>query len=106
MNLNDYFESTWQARTGLYHYRERSTGMSLAGKVLLRQLGSGTAETKLKFGGPIRLLVEVQTQNPAAKRPQIRIHEFSSKPADEVLESSVQASSAEAIHALEGMHPL
>jgi hypothetical protein len=81
-------ESTWQARTGLYHYRERGTGLSLAGRVLVRQQGSGTAVTKLKFEGPIRLLVEVQTQSPAAKRPQIRIHEFSTKPADEVIESS------------------
>jgi hypothetical protein len=80
-------ESTWQARTGLYHYRERGTGLSLAGRVLVRQQGSGMIVTKLKFEGPIRLLVEVQAQNPAAKRPQIRLHEFSTKPADEVIES-------------------
>ncbi len=85
--LRASIESTWQARTGLYHYRERGKGVSLEGKVLLKQQGSGTAVTKLKFDGQIRLLVDVQSQSPATKRPQIRIHEFSTKPADEVIES-------------------
>ena len=86
--LRTSIESTWQPRTGLYHYRDRATGLSLAGKVLVRQKGAGVAETKLKFDGPIRLLIEVQTESPAAKRPQIRIHEFATKPADEVISSS------------------
>jgi len=85
--LRASIESTWQARTGLYHYRERGTGLSLEGRVLARQQGSGSAVTKLKFEGQIRLLIEVQTQSAAAKRPQIRIHEFSSKTADEIIES-------------------
>jgi hypothetical protein len=80
-------ESAWQARTGLYHYRERGTGLSLEGRVLLRQEGSGTATLKMKFEGQIRLLVEVQAQSAGAKRPQIRIHQYASKPADEVIES-------------------
>jgi hypothetical protein len=63
-------------RTGLYHYRDRLTGLSLAGKVLVKQQGSGTVSPKLKFEQPIRLLIEVQTQSPMAKRPEIRIHQF------------------------------
>ena len=86
--LRKSIESTWQARTGLYHYRDRETGSSLAGKVLVKQTGSGTIATKLKFEAPIRLLIEVQTQSPAAKRPEIRIHQFSTKAADEVISSS------------------
>jgi hypothetical protein len=42
---------------------------------------------KLKFESPIRLLIEVQTQSPVGNRPEIRIHEFSTKPADEVISS-------------------
>jgi hypothetical protein len=80
--------STWQARTGLYHYRDRETGSNLAGKVLVKQTGSGTISTKLKFEAPIRLLVEVQTQNPGSKRPEVRIHQFSTKAPDEVVSSS------------------
>ncbi|HKJ38995.1 MAG TPA: hypothetical protein VJ972_09480, partial [Anaerolineales bacterium] len=68
--LHASVESTWQARTGLYHYRDRETGSSLDGKVLLKQTGSGTVKPKLKFEAPIRLLVEVQTQSPGAKRPE------------------------------------
>ncbi len=85
--LRDSIESTWQARTGLYHYRDRETGSSLAGRVLVRQQGSGTISPKLKFEAPIRLLVEVQTQSPAATRPEIRIHQFSTKAPDEVISS-------------------
>jgi hypothetical protein len=86
--LRKSIESTWQPRTGLYHYRERGTGSGLEGKVLARQQGMGTLTPKLKFEGPIRLLIEVQTQNPAVKRPEIRIHQFASKPAEEVITSS------------------
>jgi hypothetical protein len=85
--LRQSIESTWQPRTGLYHYRDRVTGLSLAGKVLVRQQGSGTVSPKLKFEQPIRLLIEVQTQSPTAKRPEIRIHQLASKAADEVVRS-------------------
>jgi hypothetical protein len=85
--LRKSIESTWQPRTGLYHYRDRETGMSLAGKKLITQQGSGVITPKLKFESPIRLLIEVQTQSPVANRPEIRIHEFSTKPADEVISS-------------------
>ncbi|HSJ89240.1 MAG TPA: hypothetical protein VK909_18665 [Anaerolineales bacterium] len=83
--LRHSIESTWQPRTGLYHYRDRETGMSLAGKVLLKQQGSTVLTPKLKFESPIRLLIEVQNQTPTSKRPEIRLHEFSTKPADEVI---------------------
>jgi hypothetical protein len=86
--LRQSIESMWQPRTGLYHYRDRETGTSLAGRVLGRQQGPGTITTKLKFDAPVRLLVEVQSQNPLVKRPEIRIHQFSTKPADEIVSNS------------------
>jgi hypothetical protein len=55
--------------------------------VLVKQTGSGTAVTKLKFETPIRLLIEVQTQSPAAKRPEVRIHQFFTKAPNEVISS-------------------
>jgi hypothetical protein len=85
--LRKSIESTWQARTGLYHYRERGSGSSIAGKVLVKQQGDGVLAPKLKFEAPIRLLIEIQTQSPAVKRPEIRIHQFATKPADEVIQS-------------------
>jgi hypothetical protein len=86
--LRQSIESMWQPRTGLYHYRDHETGMSLAGKVLARQQGAGTISFKMKFEVPVRLLVEVQSQNPLVKRPEIRIHQFSTKPADEIVTNS------------------
>ena len=86
--LRTSIESMWQPRTSLYHYRDRETGMSLAGKVLARQQGPGTVTTKLKFDTPVRLLIEVQSQNHLVKRPEIRIHQFSTKAADEVVSNS------------------
>ena len=85
--LRESIESTWQARTGLYHYRDRETGSGLAGKVLVRHQGSGAVSPKLKFEAPIRLLVEVQTQGPVATRPEIRIHQFATKAPDEIISS-------------------
>jgi hypothetical protein len=52
---------------------------------LFSHKGNGTLALKLKFEAPIRLLIEVQTQSPTATRPEIRIHQFSTKPADEVV---------------------
>ena len=86
--LRTSIEETWQPRTALYHYRDRVTGLSLAGKVLLKQQGSGVASLKMKFDQPIRLLIEVQTKNPTMKRPEIRIHQLATKPADEIVKSS------------------
>jgi hypothetical protein len=86
--LRQSIESMWQPRTGLYHYRDRETGMSLSGRILARQSGPGTIPIKLKFDAPVRLLVEVQSQNPLVKRPEIRLHQFSTKPADETVTNS------------------
>ncbi|HSG42145.1 MAG TPA: hypothetical protein VLA72_03230 [Anaerolineales bacterium] len=85
--LRESITSTWQARTGLYHYRDRETGARLESKVLVKQTGSGIVKPKLKFEEPIRLLVEVQTQSPGAKRPEVHIHQFVTKAPDEIISS-------------------
>jgi hypothetical protein len=104
--LRNSIESTWQARTGLYHYRDRETGSSLAGKVLVKQQGSGTISPKLKFEAPIRLLIEVQTQSPAARRPEIRIHQFSTKAPDEVISSGdYQWRNGGAVYTTQNVYP-
>jgi hypothetical protein len=83
--LRESIMSAWQARTGLYHYRDREAGADLGGNILFSHKGDGTIVPKLKFEVPIRLLIEVHTQIPTATRPEIRIHQFSTKPADEVV---------------------
>jgi hypothetical protein len=86
--LRESVESAWQPRTGLYRYRDRETGLSLTGKVLVRQKGAGTAIPKLTFEQPVRLLVQVQSQNPITKRPQVRIHSYATKTADDLVTGS------------------
>jgi hypothetical protein len=86
--LRESVESTWRPRTGLYHYRDRETGLSLTGKVLVKQKGAGVVTPKLTFEQPVRLLIQVQIQSPTAKRPQIRIHSFATKAAVEVVSGS------------------
>jgi hypothetical protein len=78
-------EASWHARSGLYHYRDRETGSSSTGKVLFQQKGEGTLSLKLKFESPVRLLIEVQSQRSGAKRPQIRLYQYATKAADEVI---------------------
>lgn len=85
--LREAIKSAWQPRTGLYHYRDRETGSSLAGRILVKQTGSGMVKPKLKFDRPIRLLVEVQIQSPEAKRPEVHIHQLVTKAPDEIISS-------------------
>ena len=86
--LRKSIEETWRPRTGLYHYRDRETALSLTGKVLVKQKGSGIATPKLTFEQPVRLLIQVQTQSPVTKRPQVRIHSFASKPSVDAVSGS------------------
>jgi hypothetical protein len=69
----------------MYRYRDRETGASTSGKILGRQKGSGTIKLKQIFEPPIRLLIEVQTKNPGAKRPRVSISEYATKGENEVI---------------------
>ena len=84
-NLKTALDEAWDARTALYHYRDRETGESTPGKILGRLKGSGTLKLKQTFEPPIRLLIEVQTKSPGAKRPQVIISEFATKGENEVI---------------------
>ncbi len=64
--LRTSIELTWQPRTGLYHYRDRATGLSLSGKVLVKQQGSGRRlpEDEVRAAHP---LVD-RSANPKSRR--------------------------------------
>ncbi len=67
----------WNANRALYAYRDRITGQSLASKLIGRHKGSGELRPrKAEFEPAVRLLIEVQTRSPAAKRPDIEIAGF------------------------------
>ncbi len=83
--LKSALQAAWDARAALYRYSDRKTGVSALGKVLARQRGPGTIKLKQTFEPPVRLLVEVQTKRPAAKRPQVTIGEYVTKGESEVI---------------------
>jgi hypothetical protein len=69
----------WNARTGFYSYRDRETGIMQEGRVIARRKGNGNMRPRFESGTPVRLLIEVQTKSPAAKRPVVEISEFVTK---------------------------
>ena len=72
--LRSSVEAGWNTHSALYGYRDRLTGLSLPGKLLGRHKGSGEMRPKkAEFAQPVRLLVEIQTKDPAQDRPVIEI---------------------------------
>ena len=84
-SLKSALDEAWNPRAALYSYRDRETGVSTSGKVLGRQSGPGTIKLKQEFEPPIRLLIEVQSKDPGAKRPQVIISEYVTKGENEVI---------------------
>jgi hypothetical protein len=78
-SLRSRLEQSWNASAGLYAYRDRETGHSQAGQVVAQISGSGSLKPKTSFKQPVRLQIEIQTQNPAAKKPEVEIGEFATK---------------------------
>ncbi len=84
--LKTALDEAWNPRTALYSYRDRETGASSSGKVLGRKKGPGTIKVKQTFEPPVRLLIEVQTESPGAKRPQAIVSEYVTKGENEVIQ--------------------
>jgi hypothetical protein len=74
--LKASLNASWNARAGFYSYRDRETNITQEGKVIARRRGSGNLRPQFESGTPVRLLIEVQTKSPAAKRPEVEISEF------------------------------
>lgn len=85
-SLKALLDEAWHPRTSIYRYRDCETGISTTGKVLARRRGSGVVTLKETFEPPIRLLIEIQTQDSAAKRPQVIISEYVTKGENEVIQ--------------------
>jgi len=77
--LQNALEAGWNAHTGLYGYLDRETGASQATRVIAKRRGEGSMRPRAEFEQPVRLLIEVRTKNPAARRPEIEIAEYAMK---------------------------
>ncbi|KXK15097.1 MAG: hypothetical protein UZ14_CFX002000808 [Chloroflexi bacterium OLB14] len=69
-------EASWNARTSFYSYRDRETGVMTASKIIAKKKGDGNMKPKFESEVGVRLLIEIQTKSPVAKRPEVIISEF------------------------------
>jgi hypothetical protein len=76
--------ASWNANQSFYSYRDRETGLVSTGKIIAKKKGDGNMRPKAEFEVGVRLLVEIQTKSPAAKRPEVEISEYFSKSKGEV----------------------
>ncbi len=72
-------EAGWNPNSSFYSYRDRETGEVSVGKVIAKRKGDGNMRPKFESETPVRLLVEIQTKSPAAKRPEVEISEYFTK---------------------------
>lgn len=83
--LDEIVAAGWDERAALYRYRDLATHLSPAGAVIASGPGGKPLKPKAVFEQPVRLLIEAQTDNPAAKRPAARLAEFATKPPVEII---------------------
>ena len=83
--LDNAVAAGWDERAALYQYRDLATRLSLVGQIIVKGKGDKPLKPKKEFEQPVRLLIEVQTKSPAAKRPEIRLAEFATKEPVEVI---------------------
>lgn len=76
----------WNETTALYQYRDLTTRLSLTGQAIANGKGGKPLKPKKEFEPPVRLLIEVQTKNPAAKRPTVRLAEYVTKEPVEIIQ--------------------
>jgi hypothetical protein len=74
--IKESLEASWNARTSFYSYRDRETGEMTAGKIIAKKSGDGNMRPKFESESGVRLLIEIQTKSPGAKRPEVIISEF------------------------------
>ncbi|NOH01292.1 MAG: hypothetical protein HND47_04645 [Chloroflexi bacterium] len=77
--IKDSLDAGWNPRVSFYSYRDRETGQVTESKVIAKRKGDGSMRPKFESETPVRLLVEIQTKSPAAKRPEVEISEYFTK---------------------------
>ena len=82
--LRTSVEASWNPSKSFYSYRDRETGVMTTGKILAKKKGDGSMRPKFESETPVRLLIEIQTKSPAAKRPEVEISEYFTKTKGEV----------------------
>jgi hypothetical protein len=72
--LKQTVESSWDETAASYFDRDRDTHYSTHGELLAEGHGSGTRMLKRNFEQPVRLLVNIRTDETVRRRPLIFVH--------------------------------
>ncbi len=72
--LRESVEAAWSQLDRLYSYRDRLTHVCSTEKLITKHRGSGEMRPrKAQFHHPVRLLIEIQTEEPRLRRPVIEV---------------------------------
>lgn len=82
--LKESIEASWNPNQSFYSYRDRETGLVSTGKVIAKKKGDGNLRPKFESESGVRLLIEIKTKNPAARRPEVEISEYFTRTKGEV----------------------
>lgn len=76
--------SSWNPNKSFYSYRDYETGSVSNAKVIAKKKGDGNMRPKFESESRARLLIEIETKNPAARRPEVEVSEYFTKKKGEV----------------------
>ncbi len=77
--IKESLEASGNRGASFYSYRDRETGETTNGKIIAKKNGDGNMRPKFESESGVRLLIEIQTKSPGAKRPEVFISEFFAK---------------------------
>jgi hypothetical protein len=67
-------EACWDAERSFYHYADRDTHLSQAGKLLSQRRGEPAFSIQKNLDEPARLIIRIRTEEGTAPRPEMTIH--------------------------------
>lgn len=73
-HLKDQIESTWAEAAGSYLDRDRDVHVSPPGEILLNSKGAGYFMLRKSFAQPVRLVIQIRTDEAIRRHPVIFIH--------------------------------
>jgi hypothetical protein len=82
--IRESIDASWNPNQSFYSYRDRETGLVSSGKVLAKKKGDGNMRPKFESEEAVRLLIEIKTKNPAARRPEVEISEYFTRTKGEI----------------------
>ncbi len=77
--LRALLESTWNPKAHLYQYRDYSTHLSPAGRLVAEFSGAGHATSRKRFGQPNRLVIQLEVQEERTYAASVSVQGFTAE---------------------------